>query len=210
VLGHLRRRTILQAGLAGAAGAIGVKGGISGGAGGLALTRLTVIDVNGGPPIRDATVIIRNGRITAVGPRREAPLPPDVTVVDLPGKFLIPGLADMHDEMAELVRAGFTPLEALRAATSEPARFLGRLDTSGTVDRGKDADLVVLDADPLRDIRNTQRIHAVVLRGRLISADQRRRLLSDVEAAAQVQPATTAPAACACTGAVRMTKGSLR
>jgi imidazolonepropionase-like amidohydrolase len=67
-----------------------------------------------------------------------------------------------------LVEAGFTPLEALRAATLAPSRFLGIADTTGSVSAGQRADLILLDADPTRDIRNTQRIHAVLLDGRLL------------------------------------------
>jgi len=120
--------------------------------------------------------------------------------------FCLPGFA-LHDELAELVGAGFTPMQALQAATVEPARFLGAQHTMGTVQPGRLADLVVLDADPLRDIRHTRRIHAVVTRGRLISADQRRTMLAAVEAAAQAftpDPAAT-PTGCACTGAARPT-----
>jgi len=79
--------------------------------------------------------------------------------------FTYPG-SSLHDELVQLVRAGLTPAAALRAATLDPARFLGAADSMGTVAAGKVADLVLLDADPLADIRNTQRIAAVVLRGR--------------------------------------------
>ncbi|MEV6908455.1 amidohydrolase family protein [Amycolatopsis sp. NPDC051071] len=97
--------------------------------------------------------------------------------------FVIPGFS-LHDELATLVRAGLSPLRALRAATLEPARMLGLDDVLGTVTPGKFADLVVLDADPLADIRNTSRIHAVLTRGRLITAEQRVRMLDGIAAAA--------------------------
>lgn len=100
---------------------------------------------------------------------------------DMP--FVIPGFS-LHDELASLVRAGLSPLDALRAATIEPARMLGLDDTLGTVEQGKLADLVVLDADPLVDIRNTTRIHTVITRGRVISPEQRTRMLADIAAAA--------------------------
>ncbi|HYR06185.1 MAG TPA: amidohydrolase family protein, partial [Longimicrobium sp.] len=64
----------------------------------------------------------------------------------------------LHDELALLVEAGLTPLQALRAATLGPARYLGAADSMGTVAAGRVADLVLLDADPLHDIRNTRRI----------------------------------------------------
>jgi hypothetical protein len=75
----------------------------------------------------------------------------------------------LHDELILLVEAGLTPLEALQTATRNPAEFLGRLDSFGTVEKGKLADLVLLDANPLEDIRNTQKISLVVLGGKMIS-----------------------------------------
>ncbi|HEU4561146.1 MAG TPA: amidohydrolase family protein, partial [Longimicrobium sp.] len=83
----------------------------------------------------------------------------------------------LHDELAHLVEAGLTPLQALRAATLNPARYLGAADSMGTVAAGRTADLVVLDANPLEDIHNTMRIFAVVANGRLIDAAERERLL---------------------------------
>ena len=74
----------------------------------------------------------------------------------------------LHKELALFVRAGFTPLEALQTATVNPAKYLGLLDSLGTVEEGKIADLVLLDGNPLDDITNTQKIAAVILRGQLI------------------------------------------
>ncbi len=85
---------------------------------------------------------------------------------DTPNQHALPG-ESLHDELALLVRAGLTPLEALRTATINPARFLGAADTLGTVRPGAVADLVVLDGDPTADIANTRRIAMVVARGRL-------------------------------------------
>jgi imidazolonepropionase-like amidohydrolase len=90
----------------------------------------------------------------------------------------------LHDELANLVESGFTPMEALQAATIEPARFLGATDSLGTLERGKVADMVLLDADPLADIHNTQRISAVVVRGQLIDSAGRQRLLDGARVAA--------------------------
>ncbi|MGK3943905.1 amidohydrolase family protein [Streptomyces caeruleatus] len=100
--------------------------------------------------------------------------------------YLVPGFA-LHDELALLVSAGLTPAEALRAATRDAARTLGLPDV-GTVARGQAADLLVLDADPLRDIRNTRRIHGVVVDGRWIPPEERHRLLTAVEEAAAHTP----------------------
>ena len=66
-----------------------------------------------------------------------------------------------------LVRHGLTPMEALQTATRNPAEFLGRLDSSGTLERGKVADMVLLDANPLSELGNTRRSRAVVANGRL-------------------------------------------
>jgi len=92
--------------------------------------------------------------------------------------YCLPGFS-LHDELARLVQAGLTPLAALQAATLAPARFLGMTDRLGTVEVGKLADLVLLDADPLADIRNTTRIAAVVMNGRLIDAAARERMMRD-------------------------------
>jgi imidazolonepropionase-like amidohydrolase len=76
--------------------------------------------------------------------------------------------ADLHQDLAMLVEAGLTPMEALKCATLNPARFLGMQDSLGTIEPGKRADLVLLGADPLENINNTRTIEAVILGGRLI------------------------------------------
>ncbi|MEO8368608.1 MAG: amidohydrolase family protein [Candidatus Solibacter sp.] len=81
---------------------------------------------------------------------------------------LVPGFC-LQDELEWFTTAGFSPLEALQTATINPARFLGREKVQGTIEVGKRADLVLLDADPLADIRNIQRIDAVLLRGKLVT-----------------------------------------
>jgi imidazolonepropionase-like amidohydrolase len=78
------------------------------------------------------------------------------------------GPPPLHDELVALVNAGMTPMAALQAATRSPAEFLGRLATDGTVQKGRRANLVLLDADPLMDIKNARRVSAVVLDGRLL------------------------------------------
>ena len=96
--------------------------------------------------------------------------------------YVFPG-SSLHEELALLVKAGLTPIEALQAATRNAASYLGMLDTSGTIERGKIADLVLLDANPLADISNTQKINAVVLGGRLIDKDEMKKMLANVETA---------------------------
>ena len=72
----------------------------------------------------------------------------------------------LHQELEALVAAGLTPAQALRSATLEPAKYLNAAGSIGTVEEGKAADLVILDADPLANIRNTRRIAGVVLAGK--------------------------------------------
>jgi len=81
---------------------------------------------------------------------------------DAPQTFNVPGFSTQR-ELQVLVASGLTPYEALRTGTVEVARFLR--SNGGSVEVGKDADLVLLDADPLGDIQNSQRIHGVMLRG---------------------------------------------
>lgn len=77
----------------------------------------------------------------------------------------------LHDELEWLVAAGLKPGEALAAATVEPARYFGEKTVAGSVAAGKRADLVLLEANPLDDIRNTRRIKAVVQAGRLFDRE---------------------------------------
>jgi hypothetical protein len=98
---------------------------------------------------------------------------------DAPRAFIYPGFS-LHEELALLVRSGLTPLEALRTATYNPAAYLGSLDSLGTIGEGKIADLVLLDADPLKDIRNTTRISAVIANGRVFDSAARAALLNHV------------------------------
>lgn len=97
----------------------------------------------------------------------------------------IPGFS-LHDELVLLVEAGLTPMQALQAATSTPARVLNKANELGTIETGKVADLVLLDGNPLDDIRNTQRIRAVILNGKLLDRAALDRLLVEAERAAQV------------------------
>jgi imidazolonepropionase-like amidohydrolase len=90
----------------------------------------------------------------------------------------------LHDELEVLVKAGLTPYEALQTATVHPARYLNLSGSLGTIEQGKLADLVLLDANPLDQIGNTRRIAGVVLNGRFISRQEREKMLADVEAAA--------------------------
>lgn len=78
----------------------------------------------------------------------------------------------LHSELELLVEAGLTPLQALQAASRDAAKTMGVWKDVGTIEVGKTADLVVLDADPLKNISNTRKINAVVLDGQLILKDE--------------------------------------
>jgi len=116
----------------------------------------------GVPPEREAAARVRFQRLVdAVRALHRAGVPivagTDQTV---PGHSL-------HRELELYVRAGFTPMEALQSATLVPARVMGMERQVGTVEAGKAADLLLLDADPLADISNTRRIHTVIAGGRV-------------------------------------------
>lgn len=78
----------------------------------------------------------------------------------------IPGHS-IHREIELYVKAGFTPMEAIQAATVVPARAMGLEKDSGSLDVGKRADLIVIDGDPLADIRNTRNVMVVIAHGKL-------------------------------------------
>ncbi|HWZ45305.1 MAG TPA: amidohydrolase family protein [Candidatus Saccharimonadales bacterium] len=101
-----------------------------------------------------------------------------------PGVYIMPGFS-LHDELANFVEAGLTPMESLQTATSNPAKFLGMEAALGSIDPGKIADLVLLSANPLEDIRNTQKITAVIVHGRLLDRAALDQVLMKVEAAAK-------------------------
>jgi amidohydrolase family protein len=102
----------------------------------------------------------------------------------LGGDYIYPGFS-LHEELTLFVEAGFTPLEALKAATRNPAEFLGLLDSLGTVEKGKTADLVLLNANPFEDIRNTQKIEGVVVNGRYLDRKKLDQLLAKAEGEAK-------------------------
>ena len=93
--------------------------------------------------------------------------------------FVIEGFS-LHDELQRLVDAGFTPFDALKSATVTPAEFLEINDKVGTVAVGKNADLVLLDGNPLADIKNTRKISGVFARGKWFSKVEINKSLEDL------------------------------
>jgi imidazolonepropionase-like amidohydrolase len=109
---------------------------------------------------------------------------PFLAGTDTTNPYCFPGFS-LHDELALLVEeCRFTPLEALQCATLNPAKFLGREKDLGTIERGKLADLVLLDANPLDNIKNTQKIAAVMANGKLKSKSELEKMLNEAAAAA--------------------------
>lgn len=90
---------------------------------------------------------------------------------DANNPFIVPGFS-IHDELYNFVEIGLTPYEALRTGTYNAAEFLNVLDESGTVEIGKNADLVLLNGNPLEDITNMKKIEGVMVRGKWISKSE--------------------------------------
>lgn len=99
---------------------------------------------------------------------------------DTPQPFVVPG-ASVHEELANFVEAGLSAEAALAAATREAARFLGQEGLWGTVEPGKRADLLLLEANPLEDIAATRRIAGLVAQGRWMPAARLREMRAAVE-----------------------------
>jgi len=95
---------------------------------------------------------------------------------DTPIFLAVPGFS-LHSELEFLVQAGLSPLDALKAATVRPAEYFSLQHKMGTIDVGRVADLVLLDANPLEDIANTRSISAVVTKGRFMTANDLKALL---------------------------------
>jgi imidazolonepropionase-like amidohydrolase len=126
------------------------------------------------------------GNLRMVGALHRAGVPFMAGTDSAPGVYIMPGFS-LHDELANFVEAGFTPMEALQTATSNPAKFLGVEGRDGSVESGKTADLVLLSANPLDDIHNTQKITAVIANGQLFDRATLDQVLVKVESAAKQQ-----------------------
>ena len=91
---------------------------------------------------------------------------PIMAGTDADNPYAFPGFS-LHDELALYVECGMTPLEALRSATIVPIEYLKMTDSLGAIKKGKLADLVLLEGNPLENIRNTRKINAVIANGKL-------------------------------------------
>lgn len=98
---------------------------------------------------------------------------------DAPEWFLLQGYT-LHREIRNLVEAGLPPYAALEAATRNPAKFFGTLSQTGTVEVGKRADLLLLHANPLADVSNTERRVGVMTRGRWLPEAELQKMLDDI------------------------------
>jgi imidazolonepropionase-like amidohydrolase len=142
-----------------------------------------LIDGTDRPPVRDVTVVVRAGRVAAVGPSADISVPQGSRILDLGGAFIVPGFVDTHYHVTtaamryrrnaaaaldssydralaeRLLRVALaSPAEVLRIGTRNGARALGLESEIGTIEPGKRADLVVLQGDPTAAIANTRRI----------------------------------------------------
>lgn len=133
------------------------------------------------PEERWASLQAQYRRIEGLVPIMTAVGVPILAGSDTPNPWVIPGFG-LHDELELLVKAGLTPLQALQAATLNPARFLGRTEELGTVAIGRLADLLILESNPLDDITSTRRIRAVVADGRLYRRAELDRMLEELAA----------------------------
>ncbi|MCA1560539.1 MAG: amidohydrolase family protein [Acidobacteria bacterium] len=98
---------------------------------------------------------------------------------DTPNPFVAPGFS-IHEELRNLVAAGLTPYEAIRAGTRDAAEFLDGLADFGTVEPGRRADLLLVDGNPLDDVANVARLAGVMIRGRWLPAAELQRMLNEL------------------------------
>jgi hypothetical protein len=132
---------------------------------------------------RDALAAFFRHGLTVTGLAHRAGIP-IMAGTDANDTMIVPGFS-LHRELRLLNEAGLSPMDVLRTATTVPAVYLRRMDQYGGISKGKVADLVLLKANPLDDIRNTSRIEAVLIDGRLFDRAALDVLLAEVEKAAR-------------------------
>ena len=134
--------------------------------------------------LKPTAVLEQMKRLTLLASQAGVPL---LAGTDAFNPFVYAGFG-IHEELALMVAAGLTPLQALRTATINPAQFFGAIEYSGTIAPKKMADFVLLDGNPLLDIKNTRRIRAVVMDGRFLGRSALDSLLTGVERAVRSGP----------------------
>src|SRR5450432_177751 len=97
---------------------------------------------------------------------------------DVSNPYSLPGFS-LHDELGLFVEAGLTPYEALKTATINPAIFMNMTDSLGSIQKGNNADLVLLNANPLENINNTKGIYGVIVNGKYLSREVLDKMLTD-------------------------------
>ena len=105
---------------------------------------------------------------------------------DTPNPYVIPGFS-IHEELQNLVSAGLSPYEAIRAGTRDSAEFLDALDEFGTIEVGKRADLILLDANPLRNVDNVSRRVGVTVRGKWFREEELVGMLNQLAATYEIK-----------------------
>jgi len=108
---------------------------------------------------------------------------PIIAGTDAGANYIYAGFS-LHDELEQLVEAGLSPMATLQSATRNPAEVLGMLDSLGTVQVGKLADLVLLDANPLQNIANTRKVAGVIANGRYWNRQKLDNLLDEIRSSA--------------------------
>jgi len=129
-------------------------------------------------PIKESNLIFSNWAMEMVGHLKRANVP-IMAGTDTPIYLLTPGFS-LHNELVLLVKAGLTPLEAIESATVLPAQYFGLEKELGLIEKGMLADLILLNANPLQDIRNTQKIEAVLKDGKLFDRMELNKILSEL------------------------------
>ncbi|QLG45005.1 amidohydrolase family protein [Costertonia aggregata] len=104
---------------------------------------------------------------------------PIMAGTDTPIAYLTPGLS-LHEELSSLVKAGVSPLEVLKTATYNPAKYFNMENELGSIKENMWADLVILDANPLENISNTKAIHAVIKQGKLYNPKMLTQMLTNL------------------------------
>jgi imidazolonepropionase-like amidohydrolase len=131
---------------------------------------------------RDRNLKIRKQRfewkLETIGKMHRAGVP-ILAGTDNNNPYVVPGFA-LHDELELFVRGGLTPMPALKTATVNAAKYLEMEKSHGTIERGKVADLVLLNANPLKNVSNTRKINAVVVNGRLVNRKELDEMLNKV------------------------------